>query len=144
MSYYLFLDDSRQPSKVTWMDLPQNVEWVVAKSYQEFVVAILTRGIPKFVTYDCDLCDEHYKAFFEMRHRYVIHYNEFKTKCGIDCAEWMLKQCQRLKIPHPEFLAHTMNTYARGFIENKIKKYNAKFKKSHPSLDSLVPKEVGD
>ena len=39
MSYHLFLDDSRQPKNVTWLDLPP-YHWVVVKSYETNCVVI--------------------------------------------------------------------------------------------------------
>lgn len=120
--YYLFLDDSRKPSNVNWVALPENVEWVICKTYYEFVETIRARGIPKFITYDCDLCDEHYQAFFNLKHTYPIHYKEFKTKCGIDCAEFLIAFCKKQDISHPPFVVHSQNQFGGGYIENIIKK----------------------
>ena len=127
MSYYLFLDDQRHPSRVNWIILPQNVAWTIARSYEEFVDTIRKQGLPKFVTYDCDLCQEHYNAFFSLKEKYVLQYHEFQKKCGIHCVEHLLKLCKRQKVPHPEFLAHTLNHYAKEFIERMIQEYNATY-----------------
>jgi len=122
--YYLFVDDNREPEQVRWTKLPENVAWVKAHSYYEFVGVIGELGIPKFISYDCDLCDEHYAALFNLRERYLLHYKEFKTRCGIECVEYLLKLCKKKRVPHPPFIAHTKNQYAQGFIENLINKYN--------------------
>jgi hypothetical protein len=126
MSYYLFLDDSRKPSEVHWVALPENVAWVVAKSYQEFTQVISELGLPKFITYDCDLCDEHYQAYFNLREAYPLHYRHFKTKCGIDCIDYLLKLCKKRGIKHPEHMLHTKNHYAIGVMASMIALHNAK------------------
>lgn len=125
MSYYLFLDDSRKPHQVTWAPLPENVAWVQARSYTDFVYVISQMGIPKFVAYDCDLCQEHYDAYFAHREGYLKVYPDFKTKCGIDCVDYLIKLCKKNGVRHPDCLVHTQNNYTRGFIENMIATYNA-------------------
>lgn len=124
MSYNLFLDDTRTPKDVTWIDLPK-VHWEIAKSFSDFVFLIKTKGIPDLVSYDCDLCQEHYDNYFALRHTYPIHYHEFKTPCGIHCIEYLLRVCSVLKErPHPPYFIHTMNNYAGPFMDNLIKDYN--------------------
>lgn len=124
MSYYLFLDDSRKPQQVNWVALPENVAWVCARSFHDFVYVIGQMGIPKFIAYDCDLCQEHYDAYFNMRERYVLHYKEFKERCGIHCLEYILKLCKDKGMKHPEAIVHSQNNYAKGFMENMIDAFN--------------------
>ena len=61
MSYNLFLDDIRDPEVVTWVSLPK-VEWTVVRSFKEFTDVLKKKGIPNYVAYDHDLCDQHYTA----------------------------------------------------------------------------------
>lgn len=124
MSYYLFLDDARQPSNVTWVTLPQNVNWVIAKSFKEFENIIMTRGVPGFVTYDCDLCEKHYEAYFSLREDYVKKYKQFETPCGITCAEFLISICEQLKVQHPQFVVHSMNQFGAKYIAERINVYN--------------------
>lgn len=126
-NYNLFLDDIREPKDVTWVDLPKEVEWVIVKSFDEFVDTIFKRGIPKLVSYDCDLCDEHYQAYFMLRHSYVRNYHTFTTKCGIHCIEHLLEQCESLGIKHPESIIHTRNHYSEGFMKDLIERHNEKY-----------------
>lgn len=37
----LFLDDERVPQDVTWIKYPENVEWVVVRSYDEFFMSFI-------------------------------------------------------------------------------------------------------
>ena len=124
MSYYLFLDDARKVSDVTWVTLPENVAWVIARSFEDFIQTIQKMGIPKFIAYDCDLCQDHYDAFFNLREHYITEYRNFKTRCGIHCMEYLLYICKKNKIKHPDFILHTRNHYAEKFMGETIQKFN--------------------
>ena len=122
--YYLFLDDARLPRQVTWEKLPENVPWVHARSYSDFVQAIEKFGVPKFVAYDCDLCEEHYEAYFKLAEKYSLQYLDFKNKCGIHCLQYLLDVCKKKQINHPAYVIHTMNNHAKPFMDNMITQFN--------------------
>ncbi len=120
MSYHLFLDDSRQPKDVKWIDLPP-YNWVAVKSYDEFVKTIQKRGIPETVTFDHDLADEHYKEYSvahdeKMLSYGTIRYNVFKEKTGYDCAKFLAELCVETKSPIPLYYIHTLNPLGRQNI----------------------------
>lgn len=138
MSYYLFLDDSRRPHQVHWKPLPENVAWVQARSYTDFVYVISQMGIPKFVAYDCDLCQEHYDCYFSHREKYLIQYPSFQTKCGIDCVEYLIKLCKKNGVKHPEYIIHTQNNYVEGYMDKLIADYNKTISKEAGVLDDLT------
>lgn len=125
MSYNLFLDDRRYVADVDWVALPY-ASWVYIRSYEDFLKVIKMYGIPAFVSYDCDLCDEHYEAYFRYRTEYPEHRHEFKTKCGIHCLEHLLAICKEKGIAHPSYALHTQNEYARVFMDKLIREHNAK------------------
>lgn len=54
MGFNLFLDDERNPEDVTWVDLP-NVDWVICRTYAEFVATVECRGLPELMSFDNDL-----------------------------------------------------------------------------------------
>ena len=120
MSYHLFLDDTRQPKNVTWIDLPPYA-WVVVKSYDEFVRTIKTRGIPTTVSFDHDLADEHYKEY-DAAHTPgspsfgKIRYELLKEKTGMDCARYLAELCVEKNIPIPLYYIHTKNPAGRQNI----------------------------
>ena len=122
--YYLFLDDTRLPRQVTWVQLPENVPWVHARSYSDFIQAIDKFGVPKFVAYDCDLCEEHYEAYFKLAEKYPAQHLDFKNKCGIHCLQYLLDVCKKKKIQHPTYVIHTKNHYAKPFMEDMITQFN--------------------
>lgn len=123
MSYHLFLDDKREVADVTWLTLP-NTHWEIVRDNYEFTNIIAEKGVPTFISYDCDLCDEHYKAYFEFRENYILRYHEFRTKCGIHCLEYLLQVCKRVGTQHPEYALHTQNHYVTAFMHSLINKFN--------------------
>lgn len=142
MSYYLFLDDSRKPHQVTWATLPENAAWVQARSYTDFVYVLGQMGIPKFVAYDCDLCQEHYDCYFSHREKYLLVYQDFKTKCGIHCVEHLIKLCKKNGVKHPDYIVHTQNNYVQGFMEKTIEDYNKSVVPTANVLDDLAVPDV--
>ena len=88
--YNLFLDDVREPDKVTWVNLPP-VEWTIVRNYNQFVSTIERFGLPNFISFDHDLAEEHYHP--AMYSENVSDYNKlytnchFKEKTGYDCAK---------------------------------------------------------
>jgi len=85
MSLNIFLDDdpTRKPEK--WTPWP-TFEWVIVRSYDEFVNYITTHGIPKYCSFDHDLHPEHYVEF---RRAYdndgIFRYDKVTEKTGY-CA----------------------------------------------------------
>ena len=70
----LYLDDIRVPDG----------DWVIVRSYNEFISHIKQYGLPEFISFDHDLADEHYAG---------ENYKNFKEKTGLDCARWLLVYC---------------------------------------------------
>jgi hypothetical protein len=123
MSYFLFLDDYRNPKDVNWVHIP-DAGWNIVRNFEQFTEAIFTLGIPNMVSYDCDLADEHYKAYFNLGTEYVNHYQEFKTKCGIHCLDFLLDVCKRRSLYHPPFIIHSKNHYVHTHMIHKIWQHN--------------------
>ena len=123
MSYYLFLDDSRYPETVTWVELPftDETKWVMVGNYQEFVSTILEKGVPKFIAFDHDLADEHYKEFHNCGG--IFRYESMTEKTGFCCAKWLCKYCRDNKIKFPEYVVHSLNTIGKDNIVNYIESY---------------------
>ena len=118
--YYLFLDDIREPTDVTWVRLPA-VPWTIVRSYKEFRTTIWNKGIPEFVAYDHDLADTHYGS---MNHGGAIDYDNLTEKTGYDCAKLLCNECMKANVKHPEFVVHSMNTVGADNIRAYIKQLN--------------------
>jgi len=111
--YNLFLDDDpkRIPNKLYWIQLP-DVEWVIVRNYNEFVGFIERNGLPKIVSFDHDLGDEHYQEYFRVQATKFtegIDYSRFKEKTGYECAKWLANYCVDRNIPLPIYYVHTLN-----------------------------------
>lgn len=120
MSYYLFLDDIRVPKNVTWKKIP-NYDWIIVRTYDQFVNIVRNKGLPSFICYDHDLGYEHYGD-------QNIDYSKYKEKTGYDCAKWMIEYCEKNKFKHPNYIVHSMSPVGGRNIESVIEKYNNDFK----------------
>jgi len=119
--YNLFLDDVRLPNHVTWVDLPPNQHYSLVRNYQEFVDLITLRGIPKFVTYDHDLSDDHYGHGLRGDN---IPYDQYAEKTGYDCAKWLVDYCMKKGVKHPPYQVHSMNPIGKKNIISYVESYN--------------------
>lgn len=121
----IFLDDERIPKNVSWVELPL-VEWTVARNYKQFVDIIEKHGIPKFISFDHDLADEHYRAsMYNPDKHYSNYYTDgtFKEKTGFDCAEWLVNYCIDNKLDIPPYCVHSMNPIGKENIEGLLEGY---------------------
>lgn len=114
MSYYLFLDDERKPLSVKWVDLPA-ANWVIVRSYDQFVDMITKRGLPAFVTFDHDLGPESMAA--------VIKGEVYRgcEKTGLDCAKWLVDCCIDVHVPLPRWMVHSLNPIGRENIAGYLR-----------------------
>ena len=114
--YWLFLDDERWPEQDTWVPLPSRMrgQYVIVRSYDEFVKAVKEYGVPKFVTFDHDLAEEHYKEGFA---GVAPLYDQYKEKTGYHAAEWLVHHCAEQGFTSlPDYQAHTMSPVGRENI----------------------------
>jgi hypothetical protein len=102
--YKLYLDDIRVPT----MTYPttSNSEWVLARSYDEFVEAITNRGLPFIISFDHDLGEEHYKHGFTGQ---VPEYDKYTEKTGMECAKWLVEYCMNNDKSLPKCNVHSAN-----------------------------------
>ena len=57
----LFLDDERNPSDVTWVNYPENIEWKVVRSYDEFFYEFHRHTFQVF-SFDHDIQDSNHRG----------------------------------------------------------------------------------
>lgn len=106
MSYYLFLDDERNPDDVFWVDIPQNVDWVIVRSQDAFEDTVLHRGFPLHISFDNDL---------------GIDMGE-----GRYAAQWLVEQLMDETImfdPDFTFTVHSKNNVAAEWITQYLNSY---------------------
>ena len=124
MSYNLFLDDFRLPEmafNITHNPVYNKLEWVLVKSYDEFVEYVTEHGLPDLVSFDHDLADVHY----DVADPSDADYDSFAEKTGNHCVKWMVKYCMDNDLDFPSFLLHSDNVVGRenmlSYITNFIK-----------------------
>jgi len=135
---YLFLDDERKPSQVTWVVLP-DVIFDVVRNYQQFVQYIEHNGLPEFVSFDHDLGAFHYETLMKIsnesnisvfldeinRTNSPVEIDYGTEKTGYDCAKWLVEYCFDHGLKFPEYEVHSMNPIGalniRTYIENAKK-----------------------
>jgi len=101
MSYNLYLDDERDPKTKR--------DWIIVRSYEEFVKTIEEKGIPSYISFDHDLGPD--------------------VPTGMDCAKWLVDQ----NIVVEDFNVHSANGPGGGNIEGLLRNWvNFKKKNSNP------------
>ncbi len=141
MSYNLFLDDMRKPehayihpkrdgnsivitshSLENMSGVPNN-DWVVVRTYEDFVQTIEEKGIPNAVSFDHDLDEEHIRHYYKVTESTgVIKYDNLKVKTGKHCAEYFVQKYKELQPPHiPHVYIHSANQWGVQEIKRALK-----------------------
>lgn len=137
MQYNLFLDDYRTPlSTYEYKKFKPYIteEWVIVRNYNEFVKVIEQQGLPKLISFDHDLADEHYTPEkywndYEASKKYQESQN-YKEKTGYDCAKWLVEYCMDNNELLPLYITHTMNPVGGDNINNLLINFQRNFKVS--------------
>lgn len=112
--YYLFLDDRRSLHQISAMTNDSSYiekEWIVVKSYNEFVSTIeemfKRKYFPLLISFDNDL-------------GYEIPEDE---KTGYDCAKWLVDFCMDNDLEFPEYKVHSQNPVGHKNITSYLENY---------------------
>lgn len=117
----LYLDDLRVPTQTYKETL--NCQWMIAKSYQEFVDLITKHGVPEFISFDHDLSFEHYPISEPdggLKNGLTIPYDSYSEKTGLHCAKWLVDYCMDRNLRLPVFKVHSMNPVGRVNIQSYL------------------------
>jgi hypothetical protein len=80
----IYLDDIRTPV---------NPEWVVVRSYDEFVEKVTEIGLENIevISLDHDLGDTAMNEYFNnVSPNYTLDYSNIEEKTGMDCVKWLV------------------------------------------------------
>lgn len=116
MSYFLFLDDIRKVSDVTWVNLPSG-NWHIVRNYEQFTDKIAKDGLPFIVSFDHDLSTEHYSD------QLCLFSSSYKERTGADCARWLTNYCLENNLNLPKYMIHSMNSVGCENIKSILESY---------------------
>jgi hypothetical protein len=93
--YRIYLDDIRTPLSPNnvWVDGVE--EWVVVRSYEEFVQKINEVGLNNIevISLDHDLGDTAMDEYFRnVKENYKLDYSNIVEKTGYDAAKWLVNE----------------------------------------------------
>lgn len=129
--YNLYLDDLRTPCvSFDWVkDIRYLTEdWVVVRSHMDFVAHVEKHGVPKLVSFDHDMGEEHYQYANANAIGQEV-YETFELPTGFHTAKWFIEHCIQLDVPVPEVLIHTMNLAGGENIKSLFTTYDKYFRK---------------
>lgn len=117
--YSLFLDDFRYPKDAfnyTKNTVYLKEQWVIVRSYEEFVKCLNENGLPVICSYDHDLAESHYNP--------DILQENYTEKTGYECAKFMVNyHINHQEQEFPEYLVHSMNPVGKQNIISYINSY---------------------
>jgi len=128
-----FLDDIRDP-KDAYLHLDNNEgtisliehtaikqeDWVIMRTYDEFVKCIEYHGLPDVVSFDHDLAEEHIKYYFKVTQGTgIIEYGNFTEKTGKHCAEYLVQEWKSQSKPKQiKTFVHSANRWGGQNIKD--------------------------
>ena len=126
----IYLDDVRTPI---------DKDWIVVRSYDEFVSKVSEIGLPNIetISLDHDLGVTAMREYFKnVSPNYTLDYTNIEEKTGYDCAKWLVdyyyekyhsdemlsKDKKSLGIPFPKVYTHSANPIGSanimGYVNN--------------------------
>ena len=112
----VYLDDVRTPV---------DKDWVVVRSYDEFVDKVNEIGLNKIevISLDHDLGDTAMAEWHRnVYHNYTLDYNNIKEKTGYDCAKWLVDQWMEGE-PVGVVYTHSANAIGSANIMGYVNNY---------------------
>ena len=118
----LFLDDLRTLEMI--YPNTDKSEWVIVRSFHEFVNYINKFGLPDYISFDHDLGFKHTRFYFQNGG----HENppdpltaDFKEKTGYDAAKWLVEFTINNGLRLPFWYVHSHNPIGKINIEQYLK-----------------------
>jgi hypothetical protein len=121
----VFLDDYRKPSDIFYLSVDfnyqENNDWLIIKSYDEFILYINESGLPDLISFDHDLSQDHYLP----ENQHEIKYDSIE-KTGYHALKWLITYCEQNKLSLPVCKVHSQNIIGKNnmleLIEQNRKK----------------------
>ena len=119
-SYRIFIDDIRIPDDAfSYSNHPSYIldEWVIVRSYDEFIKEVVYRGLPDTISFDHDLG-------FIYNDESVDTAELHLEKTGYDCAKWLINYCIDNSLSLPKYLIHSRNPVGAENIQRLLDNFN--------------------
>jgi hypothetical protein len=117
--FKLYLDDVRTP---------YDPQWIVVRSYNQFVREIQHKGLENFdeISLDHDLDDSAMNEFYNnVISNGTIDYNKIIEKTGMECAKYLVNLSMESGVLLPQIWVHSFNPVGSenimGLINNYLK-----------------------
>lgn len=120
----IFLDDERNPGDVSWIDYPENIDWAIVRTVEEF------KGLINSMLYEFDSCP--LPSYFSFDND--LGDNELE---GRHAARFLCDECAKFELPLPTCFIHTKNNQAQDNIKSILESYNKVFN-TIDKVDSLT------
>ena len=111
----LFLDDERMPVDCAKFMYNRGVdcrvyheEWIIVRSYGQFVQYIEQNGLPDLISFDHDLGDVP-QLKIDLPIEQWFDLEEKREFTGMDCAKWLVNYCLDNNKPLPKYIVHSVN-----------------------------------
>jgi len=132
--YKLLLDDERtlattyaRMSKLIGRDSVVYFadNWVIVKSYDEFISTIQKEGVPELISWDHDLSLEQYlpESLWNKKGAYEEFSKGFKDKTGMDCARWFCEYLSERNLDMIPYFVHSQNPVGAENITSLLESY---------------------
>jgi len=128
MSGRLFLDDYRVPIDCARYMYRKGVdcriyheEWIIVRSYGQFIKWIVDNGLPEIISFDHDLTDVvELKEDLPIEEWFDLENSREYT--GMDCARWLMNYCLETNKPLPKYVIHSSNPDGSKNMEELLSK----------------------
>jgi hypothetical protein len=137
MKTKIYLDDIRTPLEG---------DWVVVRSYEEFVAKITEIGLENIdlISLDHDLGDSAIKEWKgNVKENFTLDYNNITEKTGMDCTKWLVEQWMD-GAPVCRVMVHSANAIGSGNMMGYINNFKHISRLTQDCERWIVPHTIKD
>jgi hypothetical protein len=137
MKNKIYLDDVRSPLEG---------DWIVVRSYEEFVAKITEIGLENIdlISLDHDLGDSAIKEWKgNVKKNFTLDYNNITEKTGMDCTKWLVEQWMD-GAPVCRVMVHSANAIGSGNMMGYINNFKHISRLTQDCERWIVPHTIKD
>lgn len=98
-------------------------DWIIVRTYDEFVNCILESGMPGLISFDHDIeADQIDDGVLDIKNCKIIY-----GKTGYDCAKWLTTYCEEYDMKLPQYFVHSANPVGAANIRLLLENYERYF-----------------